>query len=136
MSCVCVCIFSLVLQSGWLCLFGFWVSGWIAGAVDPTAKLMGEDFGARDPYAAELESNFTDKVLGNADTEHRIFIGKLSHIFKNRMADMEISSEYNQAVDDAEIEDLIKKVGPRGGGTWMVVFVFIWSFCYRYNCES
>ena len=75
---------------------------------------MGEEFGARDPYAAELESNFTDKVLGNADTEHRIFIGKLSHIFKNRMADMEISSEYNQAVDDAELEDLVKKVGQRG----------------------
>ncbi|GMH41706.1 hypothetical protein BSKO_09616 [Bryopsis sp. KO-2023] len=30
------------------------------------------DMGARDPFAAELESNFGDKVLGNWDTEHLI----------------------------------------------------------------
>ncbi|GJP31520.1 hypothetical protein CLOM_g12610 [Closterium sp. NIES-68] len=32
------------------------------------------DFGARDPRADELESQFGDKVLGNADTEHRILL--------------------------------------------------------------
>ncbi|GHP03163.1 hypothetical protein PPROV_000191800 [Pycnococcus provasolii] len=31
---------------------------------------IGGDIGARDPYAAEVESNFASNVLGNADTEH------------------------------------------------------------------
>ena len=31
-----------------------------------------QDFGARDPTAGELESNFGEKVLGNYDTEHII----------------------------------------------------------------
>ncbi|KAH7619111.1 hypothetical protein Ndes2526B_g06064 [Nannochloris sp. 'desiccata'] len=33
---------------------------------------VGEDFGARDPTAGELASNFSEKVLGNYDTEHII----------------------------------------------------------------
>ncbi|XP_031390762.1 probable pterin-4-alpha-carbinolamine dehydratase, chloroplastic [Punica granatum] len=32
------------------------------------------DFGARDPFPAELESQFGEKVLGNLDTEHKILI--------------------------------------------------------------
>jgi hypothetical protein len=31
-----------------------------------------QDFGARDPYAGEVESNFGEKTLGNFDTEHVI----------------------------------------------------------------
>jgi 4a-hydroxytetrahydrobiopterin dehydratase len=31
-----------------------------------------QDFGARDPTPGEIESNFTDKVQGNWDTEHMI----------------------------------------------------------------
>ena len=31
-----------------------------------------QNFGARDATAGEIESNFTDKVLGNADTSHII----------------------------------------------------------------
>ena len=31
-----------------------------------------QDFGARDPYEAEVKSNFANKVLGNADTSHII----------------------------------------------------------------
>jgi hypothetical protein len=31
-----------------------------------------QNFGARDPFAAEVESNFCEKVLGNFDTEHII----------------------------------------------------------------
>jgi len=31
-----------------------------------------QDFGARDPTAGELGSNFGDKVLGNYNTEHII----------------------------------------------------------------
>jgi len=42
--------------------------------MDPSAErsLFGEDFGARDPFAGEIESNFGEKVLGNWDTEHII----------------------------------------------------------------
>ncbi|KAL5569696.1 hypothetical protein UlMin_026271 [Ulmus minor] len=36
------------------------------------------DFGARDPFPAELESRFGEKVLGNVDTEHKILIPNLS----------------------------------------------------------
>lgn len=32
------------------------------------------DFGARDPFPAEIESKFGDKVLGNVDTEHKILV--------------------------------------------------------------
>ena len=31
-----------------------------------------QNFGARDPTAAEIESNFSDKVQGNWDTAHVI----------------------------------------------------------------
>lgn len=31
-----------------------------------------QNFGARDPTAGEIASNFGDKVLGNWDTEHII----------------------------------------------------------------
>lgn len=31
-----------------------------------------QNFGARDPTAGELASNFSDKVLGNFDTSHII----------------------------------------------------------------
>ncbi|OMO94793.1 Transcriptional coactivator/pterin dehydratase [Corchorus capsularis] len=34
------------------------------------------DFGARDPFPAEIESNFGDKVLGDFGTEHKILIPK------------------------------------------------------------
>lgn len=42
--------------------------------LDPSAEraLVGENFGARDPFAAEIESNFGEKVLGNYNTEHII----------------------------------------------------------------
>ncbi|RVW39297.1 putative pterin-4-alpha-carbinolamine dehydratase [Vitis vinifera] len=36
------------------------------------------DFGARDPFPAEIESKFGEKVLGNLDTEHKILIPNVS----------------------------------------------------------
>ncbi|KAH7853643.1 hypothetical protein Vadar_005039 [Vaccinium darrowii] len=36
------------------------------------------DFGARDPFPEEIESNFGDKVLGFSSTEHKILIPNLS----------------------------------------------------------
>ncbi|EFN53382.1 hypothetical protein CHLNCDRAFT_137157 [Chlorella variabilis] len=46
----------------------------VCAGVDPHVErsLMGENFGARDPTAGEIGSNFGDKVLGNYDTEHVI----------------------------------------------------------------
>ncbi|KAM4077114.1 hypothetical protein ACJW30_12G114800 [Castanea mollissima] len=36
------------------------------------------DFGARDPFPAEVASGFADKGLGNVDTEHKILIPNIS----------------------------------------------------------
>ncbi|RZC86616.1 hypothetical protein C5167_029965 [Papaver somniferum] len=36
------------------------------------------DFGARDPFPAEIESQFGDKVLGSGNTEHKILIPNIS----------------------------------------------------------
>ncbi|KAG8487917.1 hypothetical protein CXB51_018749 [Gossypium anomalum] len=36
------------------------------------------DFGARDPFPAEIASGFAEKVLGNVDTEHKILIPNAS----------------------------------------------------------
>lgn len=41
------------------------------------SDLLG-DFGARDPFPAEIESGFGDKVLGSFSTEHKILIPNLS----------------------------------------------------------
>lgn len=49
--------------------------GWRCAAMG--SDLLG-DFGARDPYAAEIESNFAEKVLGAVDTEHKILIPTVS----------------------------------------------------------
>eukprot|EP01025_Chloroclados_australasicus_P019499 TRINITY_DN20645_c0_g1_i1.p1 TRINITY_DN20645_c0_g1~~TRINITY_DN20645_c0_g1_i1.p1 ORF type:complete len:227 (+),score=17.54 TRINITY_DN20645_c0_g1_i1:73-681(+) len=46
--------------------------GQLATARAGNPEFFGEDFGARDPFAAEIESNFCEKVLGNWDTEHLI----------------------------------------------------------------
>lgn len=35
-------------------------------------SLLLQNFGARDPFAAEIESNFSEKVLGNYNTDHII----------------------------------------------------------------
>lgn len=44
----------------------------VAADGDLERAMLGDNFGARDPFAAELESNFGDKVLGNFNTEHII----------------------------------------------------------------
>lgn len=43
-----------------------------SGPANIEKAMLGDDFGARDPFAGEIESNFGDKVLGNYDTEHII----------------------------------------------------------------
>lgn len=37
-------------------------------------RAAGADFGARDPFPAEIASNFADKVQGYSDTEHVILV--------------------------------------------------------------
>ncbi|KAJ9524111.1 hypothetical protein QJQ45_022532 [Haematococcus lacustris] len=50
-------------------------TGWADPAATNAEKtLFGDDFGARDPTAGELASNFSEKVLGNYDTAHIIKI--------------------------------------------------------------
>lgn len=44
----------------------------LGGGAGAEKAFFGEDFGARDPYAAEIESNFGEKVLGNWNTDHII----------------------------------------------------------------
>ncbi len=44
----------------------------LASANAPMYSSSVQDFGARDPYEAEVKSNFANKVLGNADTSHVI----------------------------------------------------------------
>ncbi|CAJ1967836.1 unnamed protein product [Sphenostylis stenocarpa] len=48
----------------------------VTRAID-TNEFLG-DFGARDPFPAELESSFGEKVLGYGNTEHRILIPNIS----------------------------------------------------------
>ena len=70
--------------------------------------LVGEDFGARDPTAGELGSNFGEKVLGNFNTEHIIkppeAIGEITGL-KNKKC---VPCEGNNVpkLDDAEINRL------------------------------
>lgn len=47
----------------------------VAHGMDPSTEksLFGENFGARDAYAGELESNFAEKVLGNWDVRYHGF---------------------------------------------------------------
>lgn len=49
----------------------------VPNGMDPSSEkaLFGENFGARDPYAGELESNFAEKVLGNWDVRFLTRLG-------------------------------------------------------------
>lgn len=67
------------------------------------------DFGARDPFPAEIESNFGDKVLGNFGTEHKILIPNLSAIsLAQRSCEAVLPSQSPLSREDAG--KLLKKV--------------------------
>ncbi|KAG8073049.1 hypothetical protein GUJ93_ZPchr0006g42610 [Zizania palustris] len=69
------------------------------------ADLLG-DFGARDPFPQEVESNFGEKVLGDVDTLHRILIPTLSVLSLAR-----VPLDPNPApVDAADARRLLHKV--------------------------
>lgn len=67
------------------------------------------DFGARDPFDAEIESNFGEKVLGNGNTEHKILIPNLSALsLSQRGCEPVPDSQPPMAREDAE--KFLKKV--------------------------
>lgn len=78
----------------------------VVGAVG--GDLLG-DLGARDPFPAEIESNFGEKVIGNAGTEHKILIPNLSALsLAQRSCEPVSPSQSPMSIEDAE--NLLKKV--------------------------
>ncbi|KAL0304010.1 UNVERIFIED_CONTAM: putative pterin-4-alpha-carbinolamine dehydratase, chloroplastic [Sesamum radiatum] len=59
-----------------------------------TAPDLLGDFGARDPFPAELESNFGEKVLGNVSTEHKILIPSASALSLARFSGFSASAAH------------------------------------------
>ncbi|KAJ4824258.1 hypothetical protein Tsubulata_031286 [Turnera subulata] len=67
------------------------------------------DFGARDPFPAEIESGFADKVLGNINTEHKILIPNISALSLSQQECTPVSPlQEPMSKDDAQ--KLLKKV--------------------------
>ncbi|RWW17765.1 hypothetical protein GW17_00018286 [Ensete ventricosum] len=71
------------------------------------ADLLG-DFGARDPFPEEIESNFCEKVLGNTDTMHRILIPNISALSLAQMSCEPVSSS-QPPISTEVAEKLLKK---------------------------
>ncbi|XP_041992570.1 probable pterin-4-alpha-carbinolamine dehydratase, chloroplastic [Salvia splendens] len=69
------------------------------------------DFGARDPFPAEIESNFADKVQGNVSTEHKILIPNASALSLAQMHCAPLADiRHPLSLDDAK-KLLFKVVG-------------------------
>ncbi|KAG9452490.1 hypothetical protein H6P81_005394 [Aristolochia fimbriata] len=67
------------------------------------------DFGARDPFPQEIESNFADKVLGNVDTEHRILIPNLAALSLAQQKCTPISPSQSP-MSEEDAQKLLRKV--------------------------
>ncbi|BBN03538.1 4a-hydroxytetrahydrobiopterin dehydratase [Marchantia polymorpha subsp. ruderalis] len=66
------------------------------------------DFGARDPFPQEIESNFGDKVLGHAGTEHIILIpSSLLGLSEKSCQPLEPGT---QPLSEVEAKALLRKV--------------------------
>ncbi|CAM8968847.1 unnamed protein product [Rhodiola kirilowii] len=67
------------------------------------------DFGARDPFPAEIASNFGDKVLGFGDTEHKILIPNLAafSLAQHQCAPL---SQFIQPMPEDTAQQLLRKV--------------------------
>lgn len=78
-----------------------------------TTKALGSDrlgdFGARDPFPAELESGFAEKVLGNVNTEHKILIPNLSALSLSEQ-DCSPVSPFQTPMSADDAKKLLKKV--------------------------
>lgn len=67
------------------------------------------EFGARDPFPAEIESGFAEKVLGNVNTEHKILIPTVAALSLSQQECTPISPLQDpMSKDDAQ--KLLKKV--------------------------
>ena len=67
------------------------------------------DFGARDPFPAEIESKFGEKVLGNIDTEHKILVPNIAALSLAQQECSPVSAlDSPMTVDD--IQKLLRKV--------------------------
>ncbi|XP_058104146.1 probable pterin-4-alpha-carbinolamine dehydratase, chloroplastic [Magnolia sinica] len=67
------------------------------------------DFGARDPFPAEIESGFAENVLGNVDTEHRILIPNILALSLSQQKCTPISASQTPMTED-EAKSLLRKV--------------------------
>lgn len=67
------------------------------------------DFGARDPFPAEVESRFAEKVLGNVDTEHKILIPSISTLALSQQECAPLSP-FQPPMSTDEAQKLLKKV--------------------------
>lgn len=67
------------------------------------------DFGARDPFPAEIESNFGDKVLGSSNTEHKILIPNLAALSLSQL-DCAPVSHLQPPMSEQDAQNLLRKV--------------------------
>lgn len=67
------------------------------------------DFGARDPFPAELESGFGEKVLGNMNTEHKILIPNISALSLSHQECSPVSP-LQQPISHDDAQNLVRKV--------------------------
>lgn len=67
------------------------------------------DFGARDPFPAEIESQFGDKVLGNNDTEHKILIPNIAALSLSQQNCTPVSPLQHPISED-DASKLLRKV--------------------------
>ncbi|XP_027365895.1 probable pterin-4-alpha-carbinolamine dehydratase, chloroplastic [Abrus precatorius] len=78
-----------------------------------TARAAGTDFlgdfGARDPFPAELESGFGEKVLGNVNTEHKILIPNISSLSLSQKHCTPISP-IQPPISEDDAQKLVRKV--------------------------
>nr|XP_027061360.1 probable pterin-4-alpha-carbinolamine dehydratase, chloroplastic [Coffea arabica] len=82
------------------------------GIVASGADFLG-DFGARDPFPAEVESNFAEKVLGNVNTEHKILIPTATALSLAQQDCTPISPNEQPISEDEAKKLLLKVVGWR-----------------------
>nr|XP_043632365.1 probable pterin-4-alpha-carbinolamine dehydratase, chloroplastic [Erigeron canadensis] len=66
------------------------------------------DFGARDPFPAEIESNFSDKV-GYHDTEHKILIPNVAAMSLSQQECLPVSHLQSPMSED-DAKNLLRKV--------------------------
>ncbi|XP_020229237.1 probable pterin-4-alpha-carbinolamine dehydratase, chloroplastic [Cajanus cajan] len=67
------------------------------------------DFGARDPFPAELESGFGEKVLGYGNTEHKILIPNISALSLSQQ-DCAPISPLQPPISKDDAQTLVRKV--------------------------